>query len=179
MTNREILTTAYALLEIPSDGLGITDDADTPVMLLAYNNTLSQIAEQYIPYTAEEEVTPVQGRIYYGSLGNTCYKVRGVYDKSQPLPYRLMYDYIKVDADGDLTVIYDYIPTAVGAEDLDANAPVAAKLSLRTLAYGVAAEFALIRGRYEESVEFEKKFVDGILAAARNNKLKLPERRFV
>ncbi|MBO5924721.1 MAG: hypothetical protein J6Q52_00475 [Clostridia bacterium] len=176
MTLREILKDTCILLEIDDSILDDDTHTDTRLLVHSANSIFSQIAEQFIPYLAEQKVAVVDDKIPLSSLPRKCYAIKCVYTlDGNPVEYRVMHDYIKVNRLSNAIVNYRYIPEAYELED-EVILPV--RLTERVLGYGIASEFAMIRQRYEESLKFDKKFTDGIISATRNESATIKARRF-
>lgn len=183
MTVKEILLEAAALIGVEdkvknyieaSKGDG---EKETQVLLRCFNLVEDQLAIEYLPLKCEETLSTETGAIYFKQLKKPIVRVMKVEDSfGNEIAYKLFPDYIKTAA-GTVCVSYCYSPIekTIG-EESDFNALV----TKRTFAYGIAAEYCMACGLYEESAVWERKYKHSIEAAYRAQPSKtLASRRWV
>ncbi len=163
MKIKECIKLAGVLLNL-GDVLKSTTLTDTDKLLVrCANNCINEIASEYLPLTDEKTVKASGGKIMYSALGTTIYDVVDVKFEDKKAEYELMPSYIKVEKDGNYSVKFCYCPGALTAED---NVPMPLLITDRVIAYGIAAEYMLINGFYEEAVAFDRVFKDALIRAA-------------
>lgn len=130
------------------------------VLIDLINVVVNELACTYVPMITSEDVLVTGGRIYYKDLKNKALKIVKVTDKNNnEVDYKYAYKYITVDLPS-VTVFYEYVPNKVGLYDevgyLDKDVPA------RVIAYGVAAEYMLVNGDFDEAVMWHKRYTDAI-----------------
>ena len=110
--------------------------------------------------TKVEDVIPTDGRVYYKDLTERALKIRAVYSKDgKELDCNKTAEYICVDY-SQVAVEYDYVPANYG---LDQTIGYTDKdVSARVIANGVASEFCITEGRFDEAVTFHKRYIDAL-----------------
>lgn len=168
MTVKEIiLATAYELgigEELNAYFSGTSNDAEAEAksLLKCFNLVENEVALDYLPLLAEEELESDTGVIYYSSLSREAVRVLAVRDEwGNEIPFTIFPEYLKTQP-SKVLVRYTYLPKEKAFEsksDFTLNA------SVRLLSYGVAAEYALANGLFEEAAVWDKKYKDAIKAA--------------
>ena len=170
MTVKEIILAAANELgvagEVEPFVMGESTDteagAKVKALLRCFNLVENEVALDYLPLLAEEELLSETGVVYYSSLSREAARVIGVWDEwGNAVPFTLFPDYLKTQPQKVL-VRYTYLPrekTLADESDFTLNA------SVRLFAYGVAAEYALASGLFQEAAIWEKKYKDAIKAA--------------
>lgn len=170
MKLNECLQLAEKLL----DGADKNSPDEADLLLGCANNCLSEIASEYLPLVAEKTATAQDGKIPYSQLGETIYDVTEVRRENEKADFELMPSYIKVKKDGEYTVKYCYCPGELSPSD---DVPFGTNITARVIAYGIAAEYMLIKGFYEEAVTFDKVFKDALVRASYGRKERRVKRR--
>lgn len=156
------------------------EDKDQKILSLlmtALNNVISEIAEEYVPFKKRERIEVQDGQVKYSDLSETVKEILNVKSGKEKLNFRLFEKGIEVDFCGEVEITYAYIPKAVEYGD-EIELPVG--ITERTVACGVAGEYALMSERYEECVNYDNRFLSGIKAVKRNKKeRKLPYWRWI
>lgn len=153
-----------------SDVLTSKSPTDTDKLLLrCANNCISEIACEYLPLIDEKKVNAKDGKITYSLLGKTIYDVINVTSEDKKVEFELMPSYIKVEKDGEYTVKFCYCPSELQADD---EVPMPLLVTERVIAYGIASEYMLINGFYEEAMAFNQVFKDALVRAAYGKKEK-------
>ena len=127
--------------------------------LHCYNAVEDELARGFFPLVKEEELTAEGGRIYYSSFAGTPVKILAVISDKGQVGCRICPKYIEVK-DGTYTVRYTCCPAK---KQLDSPSDYSGyPVGERLMAYGVAAEFCLIYGNFEESECWENRYRDEI-----------------
>ncbi len=167
MKIKECIKLAGVLLNL-GDVLKSTTLTDTDKLLVrCANNCINEIASEYLPLIDEKTVRASGGKIMYSSLGTTIYDVIDVKFEGRKAEFELMPSFIRVKKDRNYTVKFCYCPSELTAED---NVPMSLLVTGRIIAYGIAAEYMLINGFYEEAVTFDRVFKDALIRAAYGKK---------
>lgn len=141
--------------------------SEAAALLKCYNIVENEIALDYIPLTAEQTVSVLAGKIYYTVLTHTPVSVLSVTDTyGNKLPFTIYPEYVQTKS-GARVIDYTYAPTA---KTLTGNCEYGNRVSLRVFAYGVACEYCLINGRYEEALVWDRKYKDALLCVAALNR---------
>ena len=128
------------------------------------NIVISELAGSYIPMVRTERVTAVNGRIYFTSLSMRALKIRAVYDASgRKLFYTLHPEYIEPRGSA-AQAEYEYLPDNLGLTD--ETGYTEKDITAGVLSYGLAAEYCLAEGRFEEAVLWRKRYAEGVMSFA-------------
>lgn len=144
---------------------GENGKAETESLLQCFNRVENELALDYLPLYAEEVADTSTGRIDYASLSKAAVRIVRVTDENGDLvKYQLFSAYLKAEKPGKLTVTYTYAPAA---KTLNDSSDFTLRASVRLIAYGMAAEYCLCKGLFEEAAVWDRKYKDGIEAAYR------------
>ena len=151
--------------------------ADTENLLRAFNLVENELALDYLPLRAEEEVETTTGAIEYSAFSRSVVRILQITDTwGNELEFKLFPDYVKTQC-GKVRVCYTYTPTEKTFTD---ESEFHALVSVRLFAYGIASEFCLASGRFEEAAIWDKKYKQAIAAAYRAKPVKkISSRRWV
>ena len=160
MTLGECIIEAAAMLNIENVlDPNILTDTDK-LLIKCANYCLDEVVSEYLPLVNEKEVQATNGKIAYSLLDEAVFDIRGVYDyKSSKVRYKLMPSYIEVEKDGKYVVQYCTRLPKLSTND---EVPLQLRLTPRIVAYGIAAEYLLISGFYEEAVTYDQRFKDAL-----------------
>lgn len=151
---------------------------ETENLLRCFNLVENELALDYLPLVREEEFQTQTGVLFFSELSRAAVRVLKVTDKwGNEAAFRLFPEYLKTEAQ-EGTVRYSYAPAQKGLEDeSDFTFPA----SPRLFGYGIAAEYCLANGLFEESAVWEQKYKAAIVAAYRNGRGngKIQSRRWV
>lgn len=183
MTVKDIVTLAATQLGIADDLQDVIDGktgADTKMATLlveCFNIVENELALDYLPLYAEDEMYSDTGKIEFSKLSQAAVRILKVEDVwGNSLPFKLFPTYL-VTQPQKVKITYTYTPTKktiTGKSDYQLLA------SERLFAYGVAAEYCVAMGLYEESAVWDKKYKESIEAARSNGKsVRLASRRWV
>ena len=173
MTVREIAEEAAILIGIMDlysylTDEGIPDNAsqaekDTDILVRCVNIVLGEIANEYVPLKKTAEIESDDGLIRYEDFGDVVLDILAAEDEhGNNLKYSLYPDYFKVRP-GKVKVEYTYLPERKKLDDeVDYKS---GRVTGRIIAYGVAGEYCLINGDYEEAYMWDKRYKDGLMYA--------------
>ena len=168
MTIKYIIKTAAVYLNI-TDVIGYLDGttvspssstlAKTDALTRLANLTISELAASYAPMVCSEEVETEDGKITFASLTNNITRILSVKNQfGHDAEFKIFPEYIKVFG-GRYTIEYEYAPANYGLTD---TVGFSAKITAALLGYGVAAEFCITEGRFEEAVLWRKRYTYGV-----------------
>lgn len=180
MNSEKVLKLGATMLNIEEGVIGAdsTDEKTRDLMMVALNNVISEIAEEYIPFLKSEKVVVSNGKLNYTAFEKSPRNIIKIKQGKKNVAFCRYVEHVSVNAeDGEVEVIYSYVPDKISfGEDI----VIPPEISERTLAAGVAGEYALMSERYEECVNYDNKFMSGVKAAMRQKKERiLPCRRWV
>ena len=169
ITVKEVLLASAKMLGL--DGAtkyldGTTQDAASKLeaeeLLRCFNIVENEVALDYLPLHAETEIDSQTGVVYYTQLPSAIVRVLRVRDAwGNSVAFKLFPNYLKTQS-GRVTISYTYAPAQKAIAD---NSDFAVQASVRLFAYGVAAEYTLSAGMFEDSAVWDKKYKDAIEAA--------------
>lgn len=123
---------------------------------------LGQIASDIIPLKTKQTLTSSAGSILLSGLTSKLYKVLSVKRNGRKVAFKVYPTYIDIgERDGEFEVEYNYLPSDKTAltDNID---EVGNLIDARTIAYGVASEYAYISGLFEEAKMWEEKFKNAL-----------------
>ncbi len=168
MTVKEILLAAATELNVLEEvegylsGTSTDGEAQAKVLLRCFNLVENEVALDYLPLLAEDEMETETGVIHYAALSREAARVVGVWDEwGNTVPFTLFPDYLKTQPN-KVRVRYTYLPKEKSFKD---KSDFTLQASVRLFAYGVAAEYALASGLFEEAAVWDQKYKDAIKAA--------------
>lgn len=159
------------------DGKSEDGQAETEHLTRCFSVVENELALDYFPLTAEETLQTDTGAVYFSEFSKTIVRVLKVTDEwGNNVPFKLYPEYVKAQS-GRLTVTYSYAPIE---KDIDGVSDFTLFVSVRHFAYGMAAEYALSMGLFEEAAVYSKKYKDAIAATYRlSPSKKIRARRWV
>lgn len=148
----------------------VTDEnkAKTAAMLKCFNDALFEIASEYYPLVKEETFSA--GKIPMRSFTKTPLKITSVRLKNgEAVSFYVGADYVETEkAHGEVTVVYEYIPSGKGLiDDFEYDATPFGKT---IFAYGIAAEYCLVAGRFSEAANWESRYKNALGAVTGRRK---------
>jgi hypothetical protein len=168
-------------LDIDFDDESAAEDKDVLLLVNCADSVCSEIAAEYLPLIFEEDILFAEG----GSAGYAVFsrrpvnivslKASGVNVAYTVFPDRI---YVKGAEGKRLTVRYAYLPSdSVG---LDSEFVANPAVTERTAALGIAAEYSLINGMFNESVLYDRRYKDSLRSAMRKRgETRIRGRRFI
>ena len=147
------------------------------LLLEAFNHVENELALDYLPLMAEEELLTSTGSVQYAELSHPATRIFCVEDaKGRSLSYKLFPDRLQTQT-GKIKVIYSYSPTP---KNMDGESDYHTVVSERLFVYGMAAEYTFVEGELEASSTWDKKYKDAIAAVYKARQVKrLRSRRWV
>ena len=138
------------------------DDANA--LIRCFNLVENELALDYLPLLAEDTVATDTGAVFFSDLKKKAARVLKVTDEyGVALPFTVFPEYLKAQP-GKLVVRYAYSPDEKAEGD---ESDYQTGVSVRLFAYGIAAEYLLASGAFEESAVWDKKYKEAIAAAYR------------
>ncbi|MDD4211222.1 MAG: hypothetical protein PHC46_02365 [Clostridia bacterium] len=148
------------------------------LLIRCLNLVYNEVASDYVPLKHTQTVTSENGEISLESLEKRLISVLSLIDSTSEVSvkYKVYPTSIKVK-DGSYNLEYSYMPDSVVLEnDIEG---FGGKLSERIMAYGVASEYLLISGLFDEATLWKKRFLDSILTvSSKKSDIKMPARRW-
>jgi hypothetical protein len=127
---------------------------DTEMLADCANFVISEVAAEYIPVYKTESVTPINGMIEYAQLSERIIGIKDVTCGGQKARFGYGFDGINVDSASAHEVTYAFAPLE---GTLESVLPwKGGKPAVRTLGYGIAAEYCLINGMFDEAAMWDK-----------------------
>ena len=146
------------------------------MLLECANNVCVHIATNYIPLYNQEKLTVTDNKISIDSLTQKLFKVKKITNKSGYVKFTIIDKNIVCD-NGEVSVLYSYYPNSFEMTDdiIDFNG----KVSLFGYCYGIASEYCLSKGDYEQAYFWDDKYKELLKnSAKRTDYLKLKNRRW-
>lgn len=133
--------------------------ADADKMFACYKLVVSELSEEFYPLTKTETLTSESKRYYYSQFSITPIEIKAVYVGDKKVDYTVTPFYFSCDYDS-VSVVYEYYPSATSIAE---ECPYAnTKISGRIVALGVAREFLLVQGLYDQAVIFSERFTNAL-----------------
>ena len=141
------------------------------------NLIYSEIAGEYLPLYSSQSFTNTSGVIELSAFNKNVVDVNSVTDLNGNKLYYKVYPSYLSTARGKIIVSFSYLPGKINLNDtLDYHV---GKISERIIAYGICAEYSLIKGMFNEASYFDKKFRDSLLNSCRKKNIFIPPRRWL
>ena len=167
MTVKEAILAAAIELGIDSEVerymLGSDDEGKEKVELLlkCFQIVENELALDYIPLKAEDEIYSVTGNIAFDVLSRSAVRIIGITDSSgNDTTFKLYADHL-ITQTGKVKITYTYTPEK---KTLDEESDFKLDVSPRLMGYGIAVEYALICGMFEEAAVWDRKYKEAIEA---------------
>ena len=135
------------------------------------NLVISELAATYLPMTCTETVTTTDGKIVFANLTHNVTRILSVKNRfGHDAEFKLFPEYLKVFG-GEYTVEYEYAPENYGLND---SVGFKKDVTAALLGYGVAAEYCVTQGRFEEAILWRKRYTAGVerIALPKSAKMK-------
>ena len=168
MTVKECIITAATELGIVNEvqayleGTSTDGKKNAELLLACFNLVENELALDYLPLYAEDEMRSDTGKIEFSKLSMSAVRILRVSDEwGNSVRFQLFPTYLKTQP-GTVRVAYTYTPeqkVLTGESDFKLQA------SVRLMAYGMAAEYTLATGLFEEHAVWDKKYKESIAAA--------------
>ncbi|MDR3292884.1 MAG: hypothetical protein LBT20_02130 [Clostridiales bacterium] len=170
-----------------SEILGLTFDptdaknAETAALIGCADTVYGEIVSDYFPLLFEEEILfDGDGRGETENFTKRLLYIVSLKSGEKTVKYTVFPDAIHAEnvRNTVLTVRYAYIPDKI--EELTAETELNTGVSERCFALGIASEYCLLNGMFNESVLYDKRFKDSLQAASRKRgEIKIKRRNWV
>ena len=166
---REVITLAAKALGRDDlcgaiNAAGSQPSGEVASLLHCFNMVENEIALDYFPLKHTETFSTVEGGVLYQRFSKSPISIISVCSETgEELSYELRADKLVLSASAARVVItYSYIPTT---KTMSGVSDFTMKVSARLMAYGVACEFCLTSGKFQEAAMWESKYKDALRAA--------------
>jgi hypothetical protein len=166
MTVKEVIMEAAEMVGAEKVKEYIEDSASggerqAEVLLRCFNIVENELALDYLPLKCEETFQTQTGAIEYSALSKKAVRILSVKDESgNSVPFKMFPDKLKAQS-GILQILYSYLPDE---KKMNGESDFKTLASKRLFAYGVAAEYCLSCGLYEEAAVWDRKYKEAIAA---------------
>lgn len=142
-----------------------------------FNLIYNEIATAYLPLLKTEEVVFVDNILPYTKLSKNIAEVRKLFSNGKNVSYTLEEDGLHAKVK-KAKITYSYTPDDLNFED--EVFMFGGKLPERVFAYGIAMEFCLISGLYDDAEVWETRFYSGLKeVCSKKSEIRLPSRRWI
>ncbi|MBE7093747.1 MAG: hypothetical protein E7367_03555 [Clostridiales bacterium] len=124
-------------------------------LVQCFNLVENELALDYLPLVKEDTISTADGCIPYSALHQKAAYIIGVYDRFENSVQVKRFATHLQASPGEYVVRYAAIPIEKEMEDAS---EYEIGVSERTFAYGVAAEYCLLKGLQAESAVWDKKY---------------------
>jgi hypothetical protein len=140
---------------------GVEDGREiTERLLYCFNTIENELALDYFPLKTEVEVETEMGVVHFSGLDKKVVRILKVEDEwGNDVPFKIFPEYIKTQISGKVKMTYAYIPNK---KELGEQSDFTLYASTRLFSYGMAAQYTLQNGSFEENAIWEKKYKDAI-----------------
>lgn len=160
----EVIELSALLLDIE-----LTEDIRNN-LVRCYNLVEQELATDYFPILEVDKFFHVEDKIYYKDFSRKPYMLKGIQDfHGDSVSFRLVPEYINLIKNyngGTFFVKYYYLPED---KELYSNSTYGAEY-ISILKYGIAAEYCLMQGNFEQAKIYSDKYKERI-------KLKGPKKK--
>ena len=160
----EVIELSALLLDIE-----LTEDIRNN-LVRCYNLVEQELATDYFPILEVDKFFHVEDKIYYKDFSRKPYMLKGIQDfHGDSVSFRLAPEYINLIKNyngGTFFVKYYYLPED---KELYSNSTYSAEY-ISILKYGIAAEYCLMQGNFEQAKIYSDKYKERI-------KLKGPKKK--
>ena len=159
-----------------ASGAAPDDNPDVVRMLNCYNLTVLELSEDVEPLIFTETLSSLTGEYFYTNFTKPPKQILKVTSGGKDVPFEVFHDHVKTDCTAcDIT--YDY--RAARATSLSAPVEYDEKVfSPRVLAMGVASEYLLVGGAYDESLTWRERFESSVETYLLGRKKRIKPRRW-
>lgn len=168
MTLKDILSAALTYMGMDADvleGESPLQDDEVKLLVRCVGFTLDEIAAEYLPLTACEQLEASGKSIAYSAFAFQPLRIKKVSREGKTQDFVQRADCVQVACDGAFEVEYSYLPPHPSA--LTDGALTALPLPAKTVALGVCSQYCLITGRYEQSGVFSGMFTEDMRTQCR------------
>ena len=185
MTVKEVIALAAENLgrdDLSAEIAAMSGEAEGEVksLLRCYNLVENEVALDYCPLKKTEQFALVSGSLFFTRFSSApvdVYKVEDAAGRDVKFELYPTHLYCRELDSAKVNVTYSYTPKE---KKLSGESEFSGRVSARLLALGVASEFCLSCGQYQEAAIWEKRFRDALRAAQLlRRKLCVRSRRWV
>lgn len=159
-----ILIAAAFLSEDEAEAAILNGDTEAQTVtqfLRCANLVIEEIAAEYMPLITKERISVKNGSFLLSELSKRALNVYALRRNGEKQSYFCRAGLLTA-ADGEYEIEYSFLPEKAAIGD---PLPFDAHISARVVAYGIAAEYALISGLSDEAATFDKRYKDALNAA--------------
>ncbi len=128
---------------------------DGELLLIAYNQSIIS-ACAYFPFYFKESLKPINGVVKYQNFTFNPYKILSVKPKNTCCNFKILPTEIETNC--DVEVEYNYF---IESQDFNDKFPYDnGVVSSIAISYGILSEYLLYKGRYDESIAYNDKFIN-------------------
>lgn len=147
-------------------------------LLYALNLVVVEILSEYVEVVTEENIVFENNLFDISCLANDLNRVHNIVKNNKKIDFKLLADKIKAQVDGEVAITYSYYPKKLVVTD-SLNF-LNSKISLKTLALGVASEYCFINGFFDDAKIWEERFEKALKGNLKMlGKVNLPNRRWI
>ena len=173
MTVREVVMLAAEELGILEEVNGYFNDGNengktkAERLLTCFNLVENELALDYFTLKKTDIMMTTNGRVKFSDLTYAPVHIIDVTNaENQSYEFSLYADYLQT-VSGSVKVTYSYTPNK---KTIDETSDFSLEVSTRLMSYGVAAEYALMIGAFEEAALWDKKYKDAISVLYKKDK---------
>lgn len=146
-------------------------------LIRCINLVNSELTSDYLPLVTLENVEEINNEILYENLNKPIINILSIKQNGVELMYKALPDRLLLDTSGIVEVVYSYLPEYVNYGD---EIEYKSRITARTFALGVCAEYALINNLFEESIAFERRYKDALkIAVRKKSEIRVKARRWI
>jgi hypothetical protein len=168
-------------LDIDFDDENAAQDRDVDLLVKCAAVVFGEIAAEYLPFICEEDIPFAAGDgAFYANFSHPPVNIVSVKSAGVNVGYAVFPDRVVVKgaAGNSLTFRYVYSPPEVF--EIDSDLTVNPALTERTAALGIAAEYALVNGMFNESILYDRRYKDSLRNAVRKRgEIRVKARKFI
>ena len=168
MTLKEVIKTATVFLNLIDVSAYVDDNgathtsatlANLDLLTRLSNLVIMELASSYVPMVCIETVNSQDGKIIFANLTHNATRILSVKNEfGYDAEFKLYPEYVKVFG-GTYTVEYEYAPSNYSLND---TVGFNDKITAALLGYGVAAEYCVTQGMFEEAVLWRTRYTEGV-----------------
>ncbi len=164
-------------LEQENPILSNNENKTIATMLKCLNLVQNEVACEYIPLVAFQDVTATDFKVDYSAFDKKPIAVISAKDKfGRNIRFKAFPDYLMIFA-CKAKIKYNYMPQEISTINSDVKEPV---LPMRIYAYGVAREYFLLQNLSDDADIWEVRFKDSLSVFSRKKQdVKMPCRRWL
>lgn len=150
---------------------------DLDLLVECGNLVYSELAGEYLPLYTSQSFKNETGTIEFKDFNKDVVEINSVTDLNGNKLYFKVYPQYLSTLRGSVIVSFSYLPKRAAIKDaLDYHT---GKLSERIVAYGICAEYSIIKGLFSDAAYYDKKFRDSLLNTCKRKNILIPPRRWL